>query len=111
MEYIWLVVGFVFLVKGADYFVDGASSIAGKLKVPSLIIGVTVVSMGTSLPEAAVSQCGSATMGKALGPAVLAPSTSPSCFCLWKNLSQGVSLTREVRMCRNKGEQSKKERK
>ena len=55
MEYIWLVVGFVLLVKGADYFVDGASSIAGKLKVPSLIIGLTVVSMGTSLPEAAVS--------------------------------------------------------
>lgn len=55
MEYIWLVVGFVLLVKGADFFVDGASSIAGKLKVPSLIIGLTVVSMGTSMPEAAVS--------------------------------------------------------
>lgn len=55
MEYIWLIIGFVLLVKGADFFVDGASSIAGKLKVPSLIIGLTVVSMGTSLPEAAVS--------------------------------------------------------
>ena len=55
MEYILLIVGFVLLVKGADFFVDGASSIAGKLKVPSLIIGLTVVSMGTSLPEAAVS--------------------------------------------------------
>ena len=55
MEYILLIIGFVLLVKGADFFVDGASSIAGKLKVPSLIIGLTVVSMGTSLPEAAVS--------------------------------------------------------
>ena len=55
MEYIFLVIGFVLLIKGADFFVDGASSIAGKLKVPSLIIGLTVVSMGTSLPEAAVS--------------------------------------------------------
>ena len=55
MEYLWLIVGFVLLVKGADFFVDGASSIAAKLKVPSLIIGLTVVSIGTSLPEAAVS--------------------------------------------------------
>lgn len=55
MEYLLLIIGFVLLVKGADFFVDGASSIAGKLKVPSLIIGLTVVSMGTSMPEAAVS--------------------------------------------------------
>ena len=55
MEYLLLIVGFVLLVKGADFFVDGASSIAAKLKVPSLIIGLTVVSMGTSLPEASVS--------------------------------------------------------
>ena len=55
MEYILLIVGFVLLIKGADFFVDGASSIAGKLKVPSLIIGLTVVSLGTSMPEAAVS--------------------------------------------------------
>ncbi|MBQ3215820.1 MAG: calcium/sodium antiporter [Oscillospiraceae bacterium] len=55
MEYILLIIGFVLLVTGADFFVDGASSVAGKLKVPSLIIGLTVVSLGTSLPEAAVS--------------------------------------------------------
>lgn len=55
MEYLLLIIGFALLVKGADFFVDGASSIAGKLKVPSLIIGLTVVSIGTSLPEAAVS--------------------------------------------------------
>ena len=55
MEYVWLVVGFILLIKGADYFVDGSSSIAKKLKVPSLIIGMTIVAMGTSLPELAVS--------------------------------------------------------
>ena len=55
MEYILLLIGFVLLVKGADFFVDGASSIAGKLKVPSLIIGLTIVSIGTSLPELVTS--------------------------------------------------------
>lgn len=50
-----LVVGFAFLVKGADLFVEGSSSIAKKLKVPSIIIGLTIVAMGTSLPETAVS--------------------------------------------------------
>lgn len=55
MAYVWLIVGFILLIKGADFFVDGASSIASKLKIPSLIIGLTVVSMGTSMPEAAIS--------------------------------------------------------
>ena len=52
---LFLIIGFVFLVKGADIFVDGSSSIAKKLRVPSIIIGLTIVAMGTSLPEAAVS--------------------------------------------------------
>ncbi len=55
MMYLLLIVGFVLLVKGADLFVDGSSSIAGILKVPSVIIGLTIVAMGTSAPEAAVS--------------------------------------------------------
>lgn len=50
-----LLVGFVFLVKGADAFVEGSSSIAKHFHVPSLIIGMTIVAMGTSLPETAVS--------------------------------------------------------
>ena len=50
-----LLVGFVFLLKGADFFVDGSSAVAKKLKVPSLIIGLTIVAMGTSLPELSVS--------------------------------------------------------
>ena len=50
-----LAVGFAFLVKGADFFVEGSSSVAKKFKVPSIIIGLTIVAMGTSLPETAVS--------------------------------------------------------
>ena len=52
---ILLVVGFALLVKGADAFVEGCSSIAKRYHVPSLIIGMTIVAMGTSLPETAVS--------------------------------------------------------
>ena len=55
MMYVLLLVGFALLVIGADMFVDGSSSIAGILKVPSVIIGLTIVAMGTSAPEAAVS--------------------------------------------------------
>ena len=50
-----LLVGFVLLIKGADLFVDGSSSVAKILKVPSVIIGLTIVALGTSFPEAAVS--------------------------------------------------------
>ncbi len=52
---ILLIIGFVFLIKGADFFVEGASSVAKKLHVPALIIGMTIVAMGTSLPECSVS--------------------------------------------------------
>ncbi len=52
---LWTVIGFVLLVKGADYFVEGASAIAKKLRVSSLVIGLTVVAIGTSLPELSVS--------------------------------------------------------
>lgn len=55
MMYLLLIVGFVLLVKGADVFVDGSSSVAKNLRVPSIIIGLTVVAFGTSCPEAAVS--------------------------------------------------------
>ncbi len=50
-----LVVGFILLIKGADYFVEGSSAIAQAFHVPSIIIGLTIVAMGTSLPECAVS--------------------------------------------------------
>lgn len=55
LQFFLLIVGFVLLVKGADFFVDGSSSVARMLKVPSLIIGLTIVAMGTSLPETSVS--------------------------------------------------------
>ena len=50
-----LIAGFIFLVKGADFFVDGSSAIAKAFKIPSVVIGLTIVSFGTSLPELAVS--------------------------------------------------------
>ena len=55
LAYIFLIIGFVFLVKGADFFVSGSSSIARFFKIPSFIIGLTIVAFGTSAPEAAVS--------------------------------------------------------
>lgn len=55
MAYVLLIVGFVLLVKGADFFVEGSSSIAKIFKIPSIVIGLTIVAFGTSAPEAAVS--------------------------------------------------------
>lgn len=55
MVFLLLVLGMVLLMKGADLFVDGSASVARKLKVPSVIIGLTIVALGTSLPEASVS--------------------------------------------------------
>ena len=55
MEHHFLLVGFVLLIKGADFFVDGSSSVAKLLGIPGFVIGLTVVAMGTSAPEAAVS--------------------------------------------------------
>lgn len=72
-----LVVGFVFLVKGADWFVEGSASIAKKLGIPQLIIGLTIVAMGTSMPEAAVSitaalhQNAGITIGNVVGSNIL----------------------------------------
>lgn len=54
MEYILLPIGLLLLIKGADIMVDGASAVAKKLRVPPLIVGLTVVSFGTSAPEAAI---------------------------------------------------------
>ncbi|MGO4887566.1 calcium/sodium antiporter [Anaerobacillus sp. MEB173] len=55
MAYVLLIVGFALLIKGADLFVDGASSIAGLLRIPPLLVGLTIVAFGTSSPEATVS--------------------------------------------------------
>jgi cation:H+ antiporter len=74
---VFLVVGFVLLVKGADWFVEGAASIADKFGIPQIVIGLTIVAMGTSAPEAAVSisaaMKGSAeiTIGNVLGSNIL----------------------------------------
>ena len=74
---ILLVVGFTMLIKGADWFVDGAAGIAARFGIPQLVIGLTIVAMGTSAPEAAVSITaafkGSAdiTIGNILGSNIL----------------------------------------
>ena len=72
MEYVLLIVGFVLLIKGADFFVEGSSSVAKQMRVPSIIIGMTIVAMGTSLPECAVSVGASVSgeNGLAIGNAV-----------------------------------------
>ena len=67
LQVIILLAGFLFLVKGADWFVEGAASIAKKLGIPQLIIGLTIVAMGTSMPEAAVS----ITVGNVVGSNIL----------------------------------------
>ena len=72
MMYLLLPIGFILLIKGADLFVDGSSSIAGILKVPSVIIGLTIVAVVTSLPELVTSITASkkGDSGIALGNAV-----------------------------------------
>ena len=55
LNILFLIIGMILLIKGADFFVSGASAIAERLKVPSLFIGLTIVSLGTSLPELSVS--------------------------------------------------------
>ena len=55
LQLILLVLGFTMLVKGADWFVEGASGLAEKFGIPQLVIGLTIVAMGTSMPEAAVT--------------------------------------------------------
>ena len=66
IQFVLLIVGFVFLIKGSDFFVDGASSIAAILKVPTIIVGLTIVAFGTSAPEAAVSITSSLTGSNAM---------------------------------------------
>ncbi|OHD17919.1 MAG: sodium:proton exchanger [Spirochaetes bacterium GWD1_27_9] len=59
MSIVFLILGFIFLVKGADFFVTGASSFGVKLKIPQIVIGLTVVAFGTSLPELFINVIGS----------------------------------------------------
>lgn len=66
IQVVLLLVGFVFLIKGSDMFVDGASSIASLLKIPTIIVGLTIVAFGTSAPEAAVSITSSITGNNAM---------------------------------------------
>ena len=55
LDIVLIIIGFVLLVKGADYLVDGASHIAKRFHIPEIIIGLTIVAIGTSMPELVVS--------------------------------------------------------
>ena len=66
LQFVLLIVGFVVLIKGSDFFVDGASSVASLLKIPTIIVGLTIVAFGTSAPEAAVSITSSLTGSNAM---------------------------------------------
>ena len=55
LNILFLIVGMILLIKGADYFVSGASAVAKKMKIPPMFIGLTIVAIGTSLPELSVS--------------------------------------------------------
>lgn len=55
LDIIWIIIGFILLVKGADFLVDGASSIAKRFHIPEIVIGLTIVAIGTSMPELVVS--------------------------------------------------------
>ena len=66
IQVVLLLVGFLFLIKGSDFFVDGASSIASHLKIPTIIVGLTIVAFGTSAPEGAVSITSSLTGSNAM---------------------------------------------
>ena len=113
MMYVLLIIGFILLIKGADLFVDGASSIARILKIPSIIIGLTIVAMGTSAPEAAVSltaslsQSNDISLGNIIGSnifnllavigvcAIIKPIPSPKEIIsrdLWWNLAVSIGL-------------------
>ena len=81
-----LIIGFVLLIKGADFFVEGSSAVAKRLRIPSMIIGMTIVAMGTSLPECAVSVTASLTgnnslaISNAVGSNIFQPVSSLRCL-------------------------------
>lgn len=76
MEFVWLIVGFVLLIKGADWMVQAASKLARSFGVSTMIIGLTVVALGTSMPEAAIgimssiNQANQLTLGDVIGSSV-----------------------------------------
>lgn len=88
MNYVLLIIGFFLLIKGADLFVDGAATIARKIGIPSVIVGLTIVSLGTSAPELAVSIMAALrgsneiTMGNVLGSNMFNTLTVLGCMAM-----------------------------
>ena len=80
---LFLVIGFVLLVKGADLFVDGACDLSAKLRIPAYIVGLTVVAFGTSLPEAAVSITASLQGSNEIAIGNIIRSNNVKYTCIW----------------------------
>lgn len=106
MNYLLLILGFFFLVKGADIFVEGSSNLAKVLRVPTLIIGLTIVAFGTSAPEAAVSITASfngsneITIGNVLGSNICNLLLVLGTSALFKNLkTQKKVVQRDYLFC------------
>lgn len=98
MCYLLLIIGFFLLIKGADMFVEGSSNIAKFLKVPSIIIGLTLVAFGTSAPEAAVSITASLKNSSSLSVSNIIGSNIFNLFVVlgFTALFKGVKTTKNV---------------
>ena len=78
-----LIAGFAVLIKGADFLVSGASSVAKKFNISNLAIGLTVVAIGTSMPELVVSTYASLAIGMTFRSATLLGATTSTCCSSW----------------------------
>ncbi|MDO4466146.1 MAG: calcium/sodium antiporter [Bacillota bacterium] len=96
-----LIIGFVLLIKGADFFVDGSSNVAKMFKVPPIIIGLTIVAMGTSLPETAVSVTASLmnnnalAISNAIGSNIFNLLVVTGCSCLFVPMAVQIKTLKE----------------
>lgn len=101
MEYVILVVGFVLLIKGADFFVEGSSSVAKLMRIPSIIIGLTVVAFGTSFPELSVSLSASLqganelAVGNVVGSNIFNVLVVLGASALWKPVQSNPSVMKK----------------
>lgn len=82
LNIVWLVLGFVFLIKGADYFVAGSTALAKRMCIPPIVIGLTIVAMGTSAPEAGVSIASALNGSNAIAIGNVLGSNIANIFCI-----------------------------
>lgn len=101
MDVVLLLIGFLALIKGADFFVDGASSIADHLRIPAIVVGLTIVAFGTSAPEAAVSITAGLSgsneiaVGNVVGSNIFNLLMVIGCSCLIKKIAVQESMVKK----------------